>query len=1524
MFHRKQTKESQRAAFIATDTTVPRRPAAMHPALPTPKNGGTSTTESRTARPPLKQIAPSMTRSGPAASKKPSSLPRSTSGRSTQRLDALASSRAFALHASTQITPEQSRSGSADVPLIYDYNADKPPSPHMYSQRLPSPPQVLSDKNTTTSGMDREPDTVLGIALPQRRTSNVYQNLPPRLIPELQALATQQHKPKYYPAPSVSTVSSPSTGFTWSPAPWSASTTTTTPVSWPSSSPAIVQTSGLSDKKSKTVPQPTAPHSRLPKLPMIANPEPQSRQVQSAGIERGSGSVNERRSRRKPIVDKPAPTPPPRKSSSQRSTSRGNKSGASSIEETLSRGGQSAVASSSTIDPSPLASPNHKKLDRIGDSSRRAPTDGVHASLQRSIGPAPSRPSREGMTDPGESRPTVIDAQQAGHKDQNRRLLDSAFEEPLSHQIPADPTQRNVSESSLPESAKPKRSPSKLGKLARLGLFTRRGNTPSSDVDKSPNKLRRRGPAAGTGHEGYGKYGRRSRKTSSGGSEASSDSEQSVSSIRRTPPVETGRKSSISSSRRNRSSQSDLDEFAALRLKPVIMRGGSQKSVPQRSDSSGARTQMSTPEPHFIQRPSTAPAVRDLPMDDRPRLRSPRGKIGRSREQLSNEPLHEPSLALRRSQKFGTERLAFPMPAPIYTNDLVAPTQITSHDTSYSSIVPASGAPSSSGTEPYRIDPSLLKSNHKSFKRQWWNPFRRRNTPVISPELAEGQLRKQPDMAVSIATGPAPRSFPYYAMMESESDNNTTDPNIGGFLWEAVEADSQSPDLRAVHREPVRKTDSVLLPSAPSWSDLGYQSESLPRDKNEQLSTEQLVKQPRLAQVGRIPKVASRAERQHTPSRRSFSQPFAKQPGSDTSPSGSPQHFDGPRERPYLEIHTDLRPSRPFPDAISVGSKPASAPAGVPPHQSTAAPQHSVDLLSKHGSDISASSSSDGMVSVMGPPLFSTRRDRELKSRMPAVRIPSINPSEDEIWNEYDDFIDQVMSPSRSPKRKPHTTADRPPEPTVTSRPVENINQRPSSEGKMRIPEPRRAVLDLPLPEAHTGPARVSPPLALSDKGSIDESRLRRSRIVSALHSSVDPSSPFSMRDFLNDYDAQGRDVLSLPDQHTTATTIPMAPKQPTSAKVLEVASPAKHTQRENALLLDSVARSKNPFRESELHYASLEVARWLSFGRVLFSPAHEEIHVLPERNVLVVDGLGNEDWSIYCAVTYEAQGAMVYDLKEASRYKASKDSKCLPANLRRAQVTSLSERFPFHSAFFSAIVLRFLPSTSEATMRHVVSECRRTLVPGGHLEIMLLDIDIVNMGVQTRRAVRELKMTMATADPEVSLKPGIDNFQNILGGRGFVGLNRCVVGVPVVGRPSGSIDSSSSSRSSAGSSGYGIRTSGDPARPSSYSRSHNFSLNELVADHSEKADAKIGRMVSTCARSWWVHCFEAAVIPDGDLSRSMFDDKRVLQECKSRASSFKLLIAYAQRPVFETRRRTMSEPGSGNLATASPSRRNK
>jgi SAM-dependent methyltransferase len=382
----------------------------------------------------------------------------------------------------------------------------------------------------------------------------------------------------------------------------------------------------------------------------------------------------------------------------------------------------------------------------------------------------------------------------------------------------------------------------------------------------------------------------------------------------------------------------------------------------------------------------------------------------------------------------------------------------------------------------------------------------------------------------------------------------------------------------------------------------------------------------------------------------------------------------------------------------------------------------------------------------------------------------------------------------------------------------------------------------------------------------------------------------------------------------------------PTTKVTVEMNVGPSH--QENVDLLDVVARNKDPVGQSELHYASLMVAKWLSFGRVLFSPAHDEIHTIPERRILVIDGLGNEDWAIYCAVNYEAQKAFVYDLKEKASKRASngpRTSQNVAGNHRRTEIASFHERFPFPSAYFCAVVVRFPPAMAEAKMKNIMSECRRILLPGGYLELMLLDLDIVNMGVQTRRAVRELKFRMTTADRQISLRPIIDNVQSMLGARGFSNISRCVVGVPVAGRPSRSTDSSSSSRSSGGSDGFTQPGLGDARQATASPRmafgqgrkETNLSLNDLIADHSDNADVKISKIVSKTARTWWQHCFEASVISDGNLAKSIFADKNVLGECKSRGSSFKMLIAYAQRPVFEGRRRTMSESAVATLATA-------
>ena len=1499
MSHRRRAQPFEGNAPSSVDTTVSQRPS---PLLSTARSGSINTSRKPT---PVRETQLQTPSTYPSKSvySRPSALPRSTSGSSSSRLDALASSRPMPISSRTRGPSVHRRSPSEDVPLIFDVPS-RPGS-------TTSNPQYQDGLAAPLSGLDKSNDTVFGVVIPDGTERYRHQILPRQLIPELQALANQPSQTRH-PAPSGSTVSSPSTRFTESPAPWSASTTTTTPVSWSSTSPGLTSSGAvrMNNSKSELAPQPAIARKQMLPLPRphegfrsdtSASPAKPSKSEGGKGVRRRKGS----------ILESPAPSPPPRTSSSQRRPKQsGGLSAPGSIDETLSRPGPS-VTPISDADPSPLTDRTRNGIGTPGSTITRVGTGSAHQHLQHSLQRPPTRPSRKGTPDFGESRPLVVNDHRSGINSQHRQILAPAFDQAEPDLMSRDIASAGKADERL---AKMQRSPSRLGKLSRLGLFGRRTNPPSSDVKKSPKKLTRRGPTAGTGHEGYGKYARNLRKSSTETSSGQSDSEQSMASSNHV--LASSRTPSSNTSRGKRSSQSDLDDFAATRLKPVVIRGGFRPSMDSEdsSDTSQAR--------------GTSSDVYSRPEERR--LRSPLKDISNVRGGITVRPGPVSPLALRRSQKFGTSPDTFSVPSPIRIDGSAAQPLINSFDTTQSSIVPSSLATSNPVSHLSSSDVTESRLQAKRPRRRWWNPFKSK-TLASPPTVAFPVRPLEPEMAVSIPAGPAPRSVPYYAVMESDSENNGPE-QIGDLLSEVAESRSQTPeiDIAEDDRPPIlRNTDSVLLPAAPVW----IQPEPYTTSHNTRgLSDAQVpaVKQSRLAHVGRIPKVVPRSEREHKPSRRSFSQPFSRK--DDGERYFVPTHLDQDQrpDRPQLEIHTDVLPSRPFPLVDSLSAKPASAPAKANvPHLLPAA-GNKMELVrypSRHESDISVSSSSDGKLSVMGPALVPNQLDLKSGRNYPKTYQPSMLAGDEDVWREYDDFIDQVMSPSDSPPRKPARL------PVPKSRSAEEpARLRQSKSNRAPLPEPRRAMLDVFLPTSLTPPVIFPSQSLLSDKTIGEDIRLRRSRIVSALHSSIDASSPFSMREFLQDYGPVTRDSLGLSDRLSTSTADINQNGTPAAAMYPARTFQHQHSHQDSALLIDTVQRERDPVKQSELHYASLEVARWLSFGRVLFSPAHKEVHTIPERRVLVIDGLGNEDWAMYCAVIYEAERAIIYDLKEASHHRSAPQDdsfSSLPPNYRRKETSSLSERFPFHSSYFSAIVLRFPPIMADTTMRNIVAECRRTLVPGGHLEIMLLDLDIVNMGVQTRRAIRELKMRITTKSPNTSLKPAIDNIQTLLGSRGFGSLNRCVVGVPVAGRPNGSTDSSSSSRSSHGSLGFPHRgetalARGYGAKASSDGGNHNFSLNDLVADHSETADAKIGRMVSRTARSWWQHCFEASVLPNGDLSQSVFSDRRVLSECKSRASSFKLLIAYAQRPVFETRRRTMSEPNSSIPATVGAQRQNK
>jgi hypothetical protein len=271
-------------------------------------------------------------------------------------------------------------------------------------------------------------------------------------------------------------------------------------------------------------------------------------------------------------------------------------------------------------------------------------------------------------------------------------------------------------------------------------------------------------------------------------------------------------------------------------------------------------------------------------------------------------------------------------------------------------------------------------------------------------------------------------------------------------------------------------------------------------------------------------------------------------------------------------------------------------------------------------------------------------------------------------------------------------------------------------------------------------------------------------------------------------------------------------------------------------------------------------------------------------------------DWSYYVALTYP--NAAIYNLGTEPVDSVSKNAsgsgpfQSLP-NHRHIYHPNISSPFPFPKGFFTAVVFRFPVATTEAIYRFAISECKRVLRPGGHLEVSVLDIDMLNMGNRARRAVRALKVQIQAGDSSISLKPMSDTIQRLLGRRGFENLNRCMVGVPAAGCVPGSREGSSAQSPG----------SGSPTKGSPLDASRNMpSFSDLLRDQSSEGDECITQMVARVARWWYSSCYES-LVPDGSASGSLWADEGLLKECEKRGTSLRLMVCFAQKPECAVRR---------------------
>jgi hypothetical protein len=1473
---------------------------------------------------------------------RPSALPRSTASQSATRLEAINSSKP---NPGSVFSGQFKTRGSESLHSANDARPQPQPTLRRKHPSVKAPSSKSSGDSPKTS-FDTDTDSLLGfpyerqymvkasVAAPNMYArSQQHVELPPGLIPELQALAGSHARPNTAQGHSVSSISSPSTQYTESPEPWSSRNTT--PMSMSSYSPGIVQPLRInqSGKRANTVPLPTNTRSRAPPLPVLQETLTSS---SSSEVGRDQMAVNKQqqafstpKKQKRPRIDNmEAPTPPPRSAS----VKRGNigevlDSGIGYARNLDDRGYQER----NNLENSPLAKRSSGVLDVIDDipPSRVLPIPSEETAEWQS---KPVRPSRSQITSLEPRHPVHLKTNFDIYNPQSRKgeqILQSSKRDAFGPELPSKPsghgTAKSSLESTIPASKIPQKGrpppyrsptdsqPSQVdvftaarprtpGKLARLGAFIRGKKTPEPDPTKTATrKLQRKGPVAGTGHEGYGKYAKQSKKYSL--SSGTLDSQRSASSIDKGPSRPGSGKTSTSTRRdsKTRTSQSDMEEFVAQRLKPVHITGGSRRSSGQQQNvwSASESDSPSILVPSHSQQPSTdsfasggKDAARGLLMQgadahstftSSPRLIqkqcAPGLQVNASPE--TRAPAHfESSLPyLRRTQT---------------PQSFVSTSQVSVE----------------AYTRPVHVmDENLFKKQDKKGRKLRWNIFsRNQSSSKITTNPLKPLIDPSPELPVRISAVAAPRSVPYYAMIESESENNISE--IGEYFEQFAPPPPPRPHTEEPWMRPhqeIYRPPSTLLPSLPVQMfsehpvEGSRQPQSEPESRQETQTAPPFTERPsegkprRLAQVGRIPMVVSRKDRRHTPNAHSFSRPF--QPGGQDQ---SPQlNSDAEFERPQLEIHTELLPARPFTEVDS--AKPASAPPqilsstrdlGISLRQEYMAP------IERQVSQVSTSTSEEGLTYVSAPLHVLHHAGQRPSSRY---------HGEDEVWNEYDDFLDHVMSPPKSKAKGKESHRDFFEQAASSSPPVPQQLQD-------RTYDPSAEARDIGL--TTQTPAIVFPE-ALDESRLSGDVRLRRSRIISALHSSIDPSSPLSVARYFAGYadsDKSSAERLSVsapgPSGFLSANLLLAAPNR----------SSGDSASQPEVVLFDVVEKERDPAADNELHYASLMISRWLSFGRVLFSPAQDEVCNNPDRHILVLDGLRNEDFSYYCCVTFKR--AYVHSLKEVEpRRRRPSESGHAPPNYRTAEVSSFGEKFAFPPSFFSVVVLRFLPAMSDRTLQNLITEAKRVLAPGGHLELMLLDLDIVNMGTNTRRAIREMKIKITNSDSSISLKPVSDNIQGILGRKGFANLNRCVVGVPVAGKIAGSIDSSGSSRSSGGSYAQQNRFSQESQKAAAHRAANphigeNFSLNDLISDHTPGSDEKIAKIVSKTARFWFSQCYEAQVNRDGKSTRSILSERKVLNECKMRASSFKLLIAHTQKPN-EFKRRTVSEPVLPTLATA-------
>ncbi|KAI4863163.1 hypothetical protein F4820DRAFT_459673 [Hypoxylon rubiginosum] len=1152
----------------------------------------------------------------------------------------------------------------------------------------------------------------------------------------------------------------------------------------------------------------------------------------------------EKRTRRGPALA--PPNPPPRKSSQKlKKLENGSQPGAPRVAT------KPAVKSPSPVRA--LRSPPYDKTQRSVASPQARPTP-------------PSRPSRDGTPDlyshfggpipvihSNLSSTSLTDRRQSGQLAPSslpRSTTPSSQDHSLSSRAPVTREPTPAPKSGIPKTTQPtqptdrskvSRTPSPaISFKTRFPIFGRRTKTaPEVPQVEKKEKSTRKGPAAGTGHEGYGRVGSVRRRSNSAANPSH------------------GLQGPVSSSDSLASLQS-TDPFLLERMNPVIIAGGevvenrntsfelarteSNQSIPSSRPGFGSRNYSSVSESSRDEMrqtlwPSAFP---------RASTQSRRPSDSSDSEAISMKS----TIAFRRSiQRLRSpDRAPLNLPKPIVTRGVTSPSVASIETTILTDDSCTDSRPepcTDSRPEPSRVQgepkaaPKKLTKRAKSPRK--WNLFSR------SQSQPAKERKKKVEASVSAAVKPSSKPVPFYAIMDSSEQDDAEDLDVCEVLREAEvlvpymptnehsqesPESSKSPEMTQIRR--LQPQEPLLKSARDTAYPVKPQKAPMPKRQvtaaNPAPSATPKARPSRLPQVGRIPKVVTSRPEQTSP--KSFSRPFHRVslqlPPPDLSrvdrnsvaKGPSPPRLPSP-DRPQAEPSVITTGYNSFiqREPLLRGSPPKL---GRPGEEFLAfSPQKESECTTSSGSSNS-----------------------ELAATMPKHAAlpptPNVPLTEDDIWDEYNDFLGEAPPSATSSRGIPFH--------------LETYGSRLAKESGKALESPT-------IHTHHAKDARDSVETRKTATSSSHFSADMTARINAAFRFGSDPpATPFSVSEFVSGYG--DRDSGNAQPNKATVTV--------TSQRDSSSSNKSAKTKRGS---VSSHNSEDTPLSQVNLRVGSMTVSKWLTFGHVLFSPVRDDLvndtGSLKRQSILVIDGLGNDDWSFYAAETYPA--ATFFNLSPRAplpqEQQITPSFPLSPPNHHQIQFTSHMDKFPFGPESFTSVVFRFPSAAPESHYRNVISEANRVLKPGGYIELSILDVDLNNMGTRTRRAVRRLKERVSTRNADFNLSSTADLMLRLLGKKGFVDVKTCRVGVPVA---------------SAITSPSGFKGKKDER-----------SLAEMMNDKTEMGDENITKMVSKVGRWWYNRCYETST----GMTTSIWNDKSLLAECEEWGTSLKLMVCHARVP---------------------------